>query len=159
MKLHEWQQKQKKFLQGGGRMFAYYEQDGKTIKKELFSQIAEQEAKKWASQRNRKGEPELSHSQVRKFYNEIKAIERYIEMRGENAFLEKLPEIKMIKAKAAYAYGRKLQRKGGSITKEFKNFLDANIDQIKTLKDFKVFCKFFEAVLGFFEFYSISKVS
>jgi len=160
MKLHDWQETQKQQkgrLQGGKSMgYEYYEKDGKTIKRELFNEEAEKEAKKWAARRY-KGKPELSNTQVRKFYNEIKAIERYIEMREPNTFVEKLPEIKMIKAKAAYAYGRKLQKKGGSITKEFKEFLDTNIDSIKTQRDFQIFCKLFEAVLGFFEFYSFSQ--
>ena len=153
MKLHEWQEKQK--IAKGGEIvsFSYYDKDGK-VKKDLFDKMAEEEAKKWASARDRRGKPELSNTQVRKFYNEIKAIERYIELKGEENFEQKLPEIKMIKAKAAYAYGRKLQKKGGSITREFKDFLDKHIGQINTYQDFKIFCKFFEAVVGFFEFYS-----
>jgi len=127
------------------------QKDREKIKREI-----KKEKPKWAARRY-KGKPELSNTQVRKFYNEIKAIERYIEMREPNTFVEKLPEIKMIKAKAAYAYGRKLQKKGGSITKEFKEFLDTNIDSIKTQRDFQIFCKLFEAVLGFFEFYSFSQ--
>ncbi len=133
--------------------FSYYDENGK-IKKDLFDKIAEEEAKRWVSDRNKKGKPKLSNTQVRKFYNEIKSIERYIELKGEESFEQKLPEIKMIKAKAAYAYGRKLQKKGGGITEEFRNFLDNHISQVNTYKDFRTFCKFFEAVVGFFEFYS-----
>lgn len=90
----------------------------------------------------------LSSSQLRNFYNEVKALDARI---NEENFESNLPLIFMLKSKASYAYrggGR-----GHKIPKSFYSFMNTNIDIIKTspsFKTFKGFVTFFETVVGYF---------
>lgn len=89
----------------------------------------------------------LSKSQLRNFFNEVKALDAKIE---RDNFDENLPYILMLKAKASYAY------KGGrnsNIPKSFKEFIETNIDLIEEKRDietFRGFVNFFETVVAYF---------
>ncbi|MCM8794011.1 MAG: type III-A CRISPR-associated protein Csm2 [Candidatus Omnitrophica bacterium] len=118
----------------------FFEDKDKTIiKKELLDQKAEEIAKNLQSG--------LTSAQLRKFYHDAKTIQRRIELEGNNEeiFKKYLPEIKMIKAKAAYASNPKKPK----IPKKFNDFLTAGIKKIEDYKDFKAFMKHFEAVVGY----------
>ncbi len=122
--------------------------ESKNIQEELYNRIAEDIAETLASSSGKK----LSRTQLRRFFDEVKAIQRYLNQfddkkRKKEEFRKKLPEVKMIKAKVTYARGR------NKVTKEFADFIEKSISLIKTPKDFEVFCKFFEAVYGFFYFH------
>lgn len=139
---------------------SYYDPSGQ-VKPELFSSEAEQTArdlvnKKDTSSKGR-GTVEIGNTQMRKFFDDIKAIQHYIsqfqDKEREEAFRRKLPEIMMINAKVTYARGR------DAVTDEFKKFIQKHINTavIKSLRDFEVFCKFFEAVYGYFYYYTPKK--
>lgn len=123
---------------------SYFEADKKTLKKELL----DQNAIKWADSFK-----ELKTSQMRRFYDDLKAIERKILMAGdvraqEDAFKQNRALITMFKAKAVYAQKRKVS------PREFTQFIFDHEASIKDLKDFKAFLKVFEAVVAFHRFYS-----
>lgn len=131
--------------------------DGR-VKPELFSEKAQEEGQKLVVEKSiklkGKGFVEISTTQLRRFFDDVKAMQRYLyQFQGkdrEDAFQKKLPEIKMLKAKVSYARGR------DTVTDQFQSFIESNVNAVNNLADFDVFCKYFEAVYGFFYFYSSS---
>ena len=88
----------------------------------------------------------LKSSQLRKFYTNVKSLERqYQAAQGEKkiAFARILPMIKLLKAKSEYALKRKV------VPESFKTWLWKNVDCVKDASDFKAFLLHFEAVVGF----------
>ena len=85
-------------------------------------------------------------TQLRKFYDELAMWNDRVQLVRENKagkFQELIPFIKMLKAKVAYAEGRK------NVDKNFSDIFNRCIDQIsnvETLRDAKLFM---EAVMGF----------
>ena len=127
--------------------YFYEDPEKKVIKKELLSEKAEDIAKSlFIPLRNGKEKPGITSSQIRRFYNEIKSLEKQL---SSKQFKVLLPLIKMVKSKVAYA-SNPARRTGSRITKEFRNFIVNCIDNINDEKDFKAFTLHFEAVMGFF---------
>jgi CRISPR type III-A-associated protein Csm2 len=106
----------------------------------------------------------MTTSQLRNFYNEVKNIEKIKERSVKN--IEKIKErsdiddsqifnlimirLKLLKAKLNYNQNRSINKRNQgfkNFSSDFSNILDS---KIKTLKDFDVFCKFFEALVGYF---------
>ncbi|MBQ7618356.1 MAG: type III-A CRISPR-associated protein Csm2 [Desulfovibrio sp.] len=87
----------------------------------------------------------LNSSQLRKFYSDVKTLERrWLSMGGDDqAFAQIIPMIKLLKAKSDYALKRKV------VPSSFKAWLWNHVDSIKTSRDFKAFLLHFEAVVGF----------
>lgn len=178
MKLHEWQKQQKKAKrlppQGGRNMKCfYYEAEGK-VNRELFNEIAEEIAKDLSEadkiekaqekmqQNNYKEAKKILESikstattQIRKYYDELRRFRTQMEQahnqqERQEKFEKLLPSIKMLRAKIMYAKGR------GVVTDNFVNFMNKNVSFIKSEKDlekFLLFCRHFEAVLGFLKYY------
>ena len=83
------------------------------------------------------GREDLS-SQLRKFYGDLKVIERKIHQHchDEETFTrEYLPLIMFEKAKIAYNAGR-VNNKKPLLPTVFKKHMDAQIDRVKSMKDF-----------------------
>ncbi len=119
-----------------------------STKKTLKQELLDQKAISWAESFTT-----LKSSQMRRFYDDLKAIERKILVAGdinaqEDAFRQNRALITMFKAKAAYAQKRKVS------PPEFTKFIFDHEASIKDLKDFKAFLKVFEAVVAFHKFYS-----
>jgi CRISPR-associated protein Csm2 len=118
-------------------------------KKVLDTNLIDTKADEWAVAFGAK----LKASQMRRFYDDLKAIERKI-MTGksfqalEANFKRDWPMVVMFKAKAAYA------EKRGVSPREFTQFIFDHVASIKDLKDFKAFLKVFEAVVAFHKFHS-----
>lgn len=87
----------------------------------------------------------IKSSQLRKFYADVKSLERTWEYQdcSDAAFLGILPQIKILKAKAAYAQGRQV------VPAAFTKWIGEHVDAISTPSDFKAFLLHFEAVVGF----------
>ena len=127
----------------------YLDEDGR-FKKELIENEADKIGELLANGgiNKRKRYEKLSSSQLRNFYNEVKALDAKI---NEENFLDNLPFVLMLKAKANYAY-----RGGGKnkkIPESFKDFIIKNVEIIskeKTYKSFDNFTTFFETVVGYF---------
>ncbi|MEH8028511.1 type III-A CRISPR-associated protein Csm2 [Gallibacterium anatis] len=107
----------------------------------IFSDIAEEAARDIKNNRESN-----KNTQLRKFYDELVLWNDRIQFTKEDKrllFKELLPFIKMMKAKVAYAEGRK------RVDSNFRNLFNHCIDQIKspeTLRDAKLFM---EAVIGY----------
>lgn len=92
----------------------------------------------------------LSSSQLRAFFNEVKAIQNRIN-NDEQKFNQNYPFILMLKSKAAYKY-----RNGGQnskITEQFYDFINASVDYIKenkSMQTFNDFVLFFETIVGYY---------
>jgi len=135
----------------------YYDAGG-SVRTDLLSAYAEIVGKQLAEEKSikfkSKGYFKITPTQLRRFFDDVKAMQRYIDQfqgnERENAFKRKLPEIMMMRAKVSYARGR------DTVTDGFLSFINENMNSVKTAKDFDVFCKFFEAVYGFFSFHSAS---
>lgn len=96
----------------------------------------------------------LKLSQMRRFYDDFKAIERKIlggrDLQEQQANFERdLALIMMFKAKAVYAEKRKVSPRA------FTEFIFNHMASIKDLRDFQAFIKVFEAVVAFHRFYAI----
>jgi len=111
------------------------------------------EAKMWADLLfdNRSG---VTATQLRNFFNEVKALQSRIEVGGFDA---NEAMIGLLKSKAAYAYARaeKKRKKGFDY---LKSMIDQSVDLIfksnsqkKSEEAFNDFALFFEAVMGFFK--------
>lgn len=88
-------------------------------------------------------------NQVRKYFNEVKTIQRELKELKENnehAWNMILPRIKMLKARSVYDF----HRENSKLPEKFKEFLVTCIDSIASEKDFEVFVMHFEACLGYF---------
>ena len=108
---------------------------------EIFSDIAQRAAKHIKTNKNLN-----KTTQLRKFYDELAMWNDRVQLVRENKqgkFQELMPFIKMLKAKVAYAEGRK------HVDKSFSEVFNRCIDQannVETLRDAKLFM---EAVMGF----------
>jgi len=127
----------------------YLDENGR-LKRKLIENEAEKIGRllaKGGLNREKKKE-KLTKTQLRNFYNEVKALEERIN--DEDSFMNNLPHILMLKAKANYAYrGGKNQK----IPKSFKDFIVKNIEIIseeESYTSFDNFTTFFEAVVGYF---------
>jgi CRISPR-associated protein Csm2 len=118
-------------------------------KKMLDADLLDRKADEWAVAFGN----QLKASQMRRFYDDLKAIERKI-MTGEGAqaqeanFKRDWPMVVMFKAKAAYAQKREVSPEA------FTQFIFDHVASIKDVKDFKAFLKIFEAVVAFHKFHS-----
>lgn len=125
----------------------YYEKDGKTMKTEWVDKEASAVAKKLVAM-DCNGRPDrnnIKSSQLRKFYADVKSLERTwnYQKGSDEAFAGILPQIKILKAKAAYAQGR------GVVPPAFSKWIAQHVDAINNPADFKAFLLHFEAVVGF----------
>lgn len=93
-------------------------------------------------------EPELTTTQLRKFFNEVRSIEERIK---DDNFQKAL--IIMLQSKVAYSVGKKTSK----IPKQFKDFIDVCVEKINDEKDFYGFVKFFESMVGYFYYYNEEK--
>ncbi len=123
------------------RFFLKKTSDGKwVIKEEMLTSVAESWANEFVGGNPRK--PLLKSSQLRKFYNEVRALANRVEAEG----FEKIkPLIKMLKVKVNYQKGREL------VPKEFVDFISNCVDNVNDEMDFvDGFVKHFEAVVGYY---------
>lgn len=129
----------------------FEDEQKKIINHHLLDSKAEQVAKTFFNFKPGKKPDMVSSSQLRKFYNEVKTLEKKLE---NQPFSMVFPLIKMIKSKAAYATApsKIKSRYEQPLYMNFKNFLVEGIDSIPENgeKEFQAFCKYFEAVVGFY---------
>jgi CRISPR-associated protein Csm2 len=124
---------------------SYFDQSD-NIKVELLDEMAAKTAESFVqrdSRTNRLTRGSLSSAQLRRFFSELRQLEKKVKVMG---FDKVKPLIKMVKSKASYA----ANPANPKIPASFKSFLINNIDEIQTGKDFEAFMLHFEAVVGFF---------
>lgn len=134
-----------------GESFFWKDKAKGILKAELFSEMAENEAKKIAQSKDFKEKNKIvnapAYTQLRKFYNEVLCYKTKIEA-NEGDFDKYLPYVRMINAKLTYANAK------GNITKDCLNFFKARINEIFDIKDFYAFADFFEAFIAFYRQYN-----
>lgn len=121
---------------------SYFDDTGKHIRPELLNE----EARQAANQFVRTDGDSIKNSQLRRFFNEFKSLERKLDQTQgdqEEAFQSIKPLVKMANAKVVYARARKV------VPDAFVAWLQKNLQAIDTAKDFKTFLLHFEAVVGF----------
>ena len=137
--------------------------EGEHFRADLFDQEALAEAGKWIYtkeelnkqkwSRNRPGDGKLTRTQLRRYYQEIKHLERrYLSLKSDRseesqqkAWDATLPLLKMVKAKVAYD-----SRDSEKLPKEFSAFIRRCVDSVRGPRDFEAFVKHFEAVVGYY---------
>lgn len=125
----------------------YHDEKG-NIRKELLNEDAEERANELIVKRyDRRKQQEVvdernsvSSTQLRRFYNEFKGLEKRVSAKGFEAVL---PLIKMVRSRAFYASNN------NKIPRSFKDFLIKNVEAINEERDFEAFLLHFEAVVGF----------
>jgi len=117
-----------------------FKNDSGNCPPELFDTMARKAAKKVADVRREMNKG----TQIRRFYDELVMWEEKVRQNPER-FDEYLPFIRMIKAKAAYAKGRKL------VDTVFVELLEQIIDSVNSFGDLRTAKLFFEAFLGFYK--------
>lgn len=128
---------------------------------ELLGKEAEDLVKavlKRCEKRRRPGEYELTKTQMRRFYTEIKNIERLIVNVPDSQPVPNTiySRIKLLKAKAIYSSNRK---GNASLPDEFCKFLSHYIDEIGSRdpkSKFVSFCLLYEAFIGYASSYNLS---
>jgi len=90
---------------------------------------------------------QVSSSQLRAFYGDVKALEQKIVQGGGEAFERFYYLVKMLKSKASYVQGK---RSGGRVSEAFRDYVHKCVDAIETEDDFRAFLKFFESTVGFY---------
>ena len=139
---------------GGGQLptpnkVAYFKGEDKKV---LDPELLDERSIEWA-QKFIASQTPLKTAQMRRFYDDLKAIERKI-MAGKDSqeqeanFKRDWSLVVMFKAKAVYAEKRRVS------PREFTQFIFDHVASIRDLKDFKAFIKVFEAVVAFHKFFS-----
>ena len=125
-----------------GQTIAFKE--GDAIHPDLFDKTAQKVAEIVANKNDRKSSQLNKSTQLRRFYDELVMWEEKIRS-DESKFNEHLPFIRMIKAKAAYAKGRKL------VDGAYVDLIGQTIDFIKSPEDMRIAKLFLEAFMGFYK--------
>lgn len=124
-----------------GFQIRFQDEKGK-VPPELFEETARHAAEVVAQ-----GKREVNQaSQIRRFYDELSMWEERVRQDARK-FEDYLPFIKMLKAKVAYAEGRR------HVDGAFVDMLEQMIDSIQKPEDLYLAKTFFEAFLGFYKFY------
>lgn len=122
-------------------------------KKNLRPTLIDEQALAWARSFVEQASNPLKSTQLRRFYDEFKAIERKV-LRGKDVpereanFERDRALIMMFKAKAVYAEKRKVS------PRSFTEFIFNHMASINDLKDFQAFIKVFEAVVAYHRFFA-----
>lgn len=123
------------------RVFYY---DGDSIRSDLLDKAAMECAQKLAG---------VSNTQLRRFYEHVLNLQRRLDLATEDkekAWEKLAPEFKMLKAKAVYAF----KRPGNRFPRDFLKFFIDHTTSVNNERDFRAFCKHFQAVVGFHRFYA-----
>ena len=118
--------------------------DKQVVRDDLMTDHAQAFGELFASRDRR---VQVSSTQLRPFYGDVKALEKRVADGGEGAFDRFKYQIKMLKSKASYVQGK---RSGKRVSKEFRNYIHKCVDAIDNEEDFKAFVKFFESTVGFY---------
>lgn len=130
------------FMRGG--YFKTSPSGQQVVRDDLMTTHAQAYGELFASRDRRN---QVSSSQLRAFYGDVKALEQKIGQGGGEAFERFYYLVKMLKSKASYVQGK---RAGGRVSVAFRDYIHKCVDAIKTEEDFKAFLKFFESTVGFY---------
>jgi len=127
----------------------YTDKDQGILNANLLDQEADEISKSFFIKENGKIKSHVSGSQIRRFYHEVKTLEKKLEEKSNWGVI--FPLVKMMKSKVVYATSeKKVSRHDKTVYSRFKDFLITGIDSIADEKDFYGFCKYFESVIGYY---------
>jgi len=118
----------------------------------LFDGTAQEIANSFINKEPDKGNPySVSHSQMRRLYNEVKRIDQKLDGDPEK-WKKYYPNVVLIKSKTSYNVARAIEKKPheGDVYRELSSFMMNYIDKVKDEKDYHIFSALFEAVYGFY---------
>jgi len=99
---------------------------------------------------------DLKSSQLRRYYDDVITLRQRLDAQAlkpgearERAFDTLRADFKMLKAKAAYAFGRDKK----TFPESLLQFFVDHVHSVKTARDFDVFFQHFQAVVAFHKFY------
>ena len=118
--------------------------DKQTIDPKLFSKTAMALSEELADERKKSNKKLNKRTQIRKFYDEVLRLSSLAKTRRDEEWVNILPLVHMLTAKAAYAQGRNL------VSKTFMAFIKNSVNQVERPEDLDVFSNFFEAFMGFY---------
>lgn len=107
---------------------------------ELYDTLAEQQAEKYKEQ-------EISSSQLRKFFGEVKDLYRRLQQDPERWDREIKPRFKKLRSMAMYLCPP--ERSKQKIPERFRDFIMACVERVQTKDEFCKFVLHFEALVGF----------
>lgn len=119
------------------------DRENRVLNPEAFSIEAERIAKEVADEG---GWNKNKRSQLRKFFDEVVRLNQMAK-NDDKEWENILPQVHMLSAQAAYAYGRK------HVGDLFLSLVKDNISYIETDKDLDAYANFFEAFIGFYKLY------
>ena len=131
----------------------FVDQEKKIMNAQLFDEDALMVAKSFfdtfTDRQGREKKNMVSSSQLRRFYNEVKSIEKKLMVDG---WASVFPLVKMLKSKVSYATSRSVVKKVGEekVYSRLKEFIIDGVNSITDEKDFYAFSKYFEAVVGYY---------
>lgn len=123
-------------------------------KQQLRPELLDDEAREFA----RRLAGKINKTQLRRYYNEVVNLQRRLDLmaeqiqganRREQAFARLRAEFKMLKAKAHYANGRSKKTFPDELLQFFVNHTHA----VNSAREFDAFCRHFQAVVAFHEYY------
>lgn len=115
---------------------------GEKIDPKLYSDIAEEAAKRLGAGSRRKNKP----TQLRRFYDELVMLQEKVGS-DKDRFEQQRPFIQMLKAKVAYAKGR------DKVDENFERLLRKVVDEVKDPETLKQAKLFMEAFMAFYKVY------
>lgn len=129
------------YLQGG-----YFQSDGKSLRREVIVDWAEEIARALGDSR-----PEMTYTQLRRFYNKTLSIKQKLETGSQ--FPELVSELLTLKRDAADSVGKE------NAPQLFKEFIDRNVDcAVKGKDDFKKgFLQHFQSVVAYKRYWEYKK--
>ena len=104
---------------------------------------AEEQGRYMATARTEKGESNLTSSQFRNIYGELKRIQM-------GGFDSQSSSFYLLRPKVAYSYGRNKDNLG---LKRFKEIFDLAVKSVSDAKTFNNFCMFMEAIIAYHRAY------
>ncbi len=114
----------------------YFGDDGKTPRADLFDNEAREEARAWVGS-------DIKTSQVRRFFGQVMADKRQLELKGVGAQDEEAQvAMALLKASTAYTAAREKNRK------PLAEFAHHHAGLVKSIPEFKAFARHFEAVVA-----------
>lgn len=122
----------------------YLDEQG-VIKRDLILKYPKVLAKNFGE-----GNPKLSTKQARSFFDAFNKI--YLNVIGKReALAEALIDVAMLSTKINDKFNK------GTVSEDFKAFIDENVEQIKTEKDLRAFVLHFEAVCNYLKDTKVQK--
>ncbi|MBX6323970.1 MAG: type III-A CRISPR-associated protein Csm2, partial [Rhodospirillaceae bacterium] len=92
-------------------------------------------------------------SQIRRFYADVGLFGRRLDREKDLSDEAIQAQMALLKAKAAYAYGRVKEKEKKKFPHELLQFFVDHADSVKDKKDFSAFRQVFEAVIAYHKFH------